>query len=275
MKPFLKTKDYLVSHENFDLLYDEKLDMLITSPQPEILNTYYESEKYISHSDSKKTFLDKIYQLVKKYNLALKIRLLNKHQPEKKELLDIGAGTGDFLNEAKKNGWSSNGVEPNLKARKLACDKNIYLHENLTNLKGKQFEAITLWHVLEHLPDLNSQIKTITDLLTENGLLIIAVPNFKSFDAKYYKSFWAAFDTPRHLWHFSKKSIPLLFEKYGMKVINTKGMYFDSFYVSLLSEKHKTGKSNFIKALFIGLSSNIKALLTGEYSSIIYILKRA
>lgn len=275
MKAFLKTKDHSVSQEEFNLMYDDKNDMLVTEPQPSNLAKYYESEDYISHTDSKKTLVDKIYQSVKNYSLKNKIKLAAKYVDGSKFILDVGAGTGDFLITAKKNNWKINGVEPNTSARKLASEKGLSLFDDLHNINDQKFDVITLWHVLEHLPDLDNQIKKLKSLLKENGTLIIAVPNYKSYDAKFYKTHWAAYDVPRHLWHFSQKSISNIFGEHKMKVIKTKPMLFDAFYVSLLSEKYKTGKQNLITAFYRGFRSNIAALSTKEHSSIIYIIKNA
>lgn len=280
---FLTCKDYTVSNKKFDLLYDGKLDMLETSPQPkaEELSGYYESDEYISHTDSKETVVDKLYQIVKKHALANKLKLINSFKTADKNLLDVGCGTGDFLLVCKNNGWRVTGVEPNAKAKIAAENKlngksasEIYPEINQINNEA-QFDVITLWHVLEHVPNLEAYISTLKKLLKPNGVLIVAVPNFKSYDANHYKQFWAAFDVPRHLWHFSKKSIHLLFEKHEMGVVKTLPMWFDSFYVSLLSEKYKNGKSNFLKAFYIGFISNIKAIGTKEHSSLIYLLKNA
>lgn len=274
MKSFLKTKDFSVTQEDFELYLDEELDLLVTKPEPKSLEKYYDSDVYISHTDSKKSVIDKIYQTVKKRSLIRKLRLIGRFSTTKKTLLDIGAGTGDFLVAAKDENWRCNGVEPNSDARSKAGEKGIKLYSNLNEVKNKKFQIITLWHVLEHLPDLENQINKILSLLEEEGTLVIAVPNFKSFDANYYGKFWAAYDVPRHLWHFSKKAIEKLFEKHNMELIDIKPMLFDSFYVSLLSEKYKTGRQNFIKAFWIGLQSNIKANRSKEYSSHIYILKK-
>ena len=282
---FLKTqkiscKDYTVSNQKFDLVYNEKMEMYETFPQPKIedLGAYYESEDYISHTDSKKSLTDKLYQIVKSYTLNNKLKLINSFQTESKNILDVGCGTGDFLLKCKNNGWDVTGVEPNKNANDLATSKlfestTSKIHQNLFDLKHEKFDVITLWHVLEHVPNLEDYILKLKSLLKPDGILIIAVPNFKSYDAYYYKEFWAAFDVPRHLWHFSKKSIELLFSKIQMNVRKTNPMIFDSFYVSLLSEKHKNGQSNFLKAFLIGFLSNIKALRTKEYSSRIYIIK--
>lgn len=276
MKVYLETKDYTLTGESFKLLHDPVLDMLVTEPQPENLATYYESEDYISHTDAKKSLVDKIYHTVKGYNLKSKLSLIDSYVASNKRLLDVGAGTGDFLAVAKKYGWEVAGVEPNELARLKSSEKGVALLQNLDSIPtSDKYEVITLWHVLEHLPDLESQIAKLVGLLTDNGTLVVAVPNFKSFDAKYYKEFWAAFDVPRHLWHFSKKSVQSIFAKHGMRLVRTKPMFFDAFYVALLSEKYKNGKQNFIKAFWIGLMSNIRALGSKEYSSLIYILRKA
>jgi 2-polyprenyl-3-methyl-5-hydroxy-6-metoxy-1,4-benzoquinol methylase len=273
MKSFLKTKDFAVSGEEFELMLDMELNMLRTYPEPENLDSYYNSETYISHTDSADNLIDKLYQYIKKYNLKRKVSLIHKYADTNKTLLDIGAGTGSFLESAKQNGWNVYGIEPGKKARELAEKKGLKLKESLDLLEKKRFQVITLWHVLEHLPDLEAQIKRITSLLEKDGTLIIAVPNFQSYDARYYKEYWAAYDVPRHLSHFSQLSIKKLFSKNGMKLEKISPMIFDSFYVSLLSEKYKYGTRNFLRAFIIGLKSNIRAWKTKEYSSLLYILR--
>ena len=272
---FLKVKDHSVSQEIFDLYYDESLDMLVTSPQPdsENLGKYYDSPNYISHTDGNKSLFEKLYQAVKNIALKNKLNLINSLSENKGKILDIGAGTGDFLAFVKQNGWQTIGVEPSQKAKEIATNKGVEFVNETSELENQSFDIITMWHVLEHVPDLEKQIQELKRLLKPNGSLIVAVPNFKSFDANHYKEFWAAYDVPIHFWHFSKTAIKLLFEKQNMKLEKVLPMKFDAFYVSLLSEKYKTGKMKYIKAFFIGLKSNFKAKQTSEYSSHIYILK--
>ncbi|MUH35148.1 class I SAM-dependent methyltransferase [Zobellia amurskyensis] len=274
MKLFLKTKDFSISGEDFELHLDEELEMLVTKPQPQDLQKYYESDAYISHTDASKSALDKMYQIVKRFSLVQKVFLINRYAKGQKTLLDIGAGTGDFLLEAEKWKWSVQGVEPNRDARMRSREKKMELLPKIDVLPQTKFQVITLWHVLEHLPNLDEQIKNILKHLEEDGALFIAVPNYKSFDAKHYQEFWAAYDVPRHLWHFSKESIQKVFSKHNMELVKTKPMWFDAFYVSILSEKYKTGRQNFIKAFFVGLWSNIRAVFNGQPSSVIYILKK-
>ena len=274
-KHFLSVTDYSVSNEVFDLYQDEELDMLITHPQPSLdgLGKYYESADYISHTDSKRSLFEKAYHFVKGIALKNKLSLINKLQPNKGKILDIGAGTGEFLSVAQLNGWQTIGVEPSDKAKQIAINKGVTFTDTIAQLDDHSFDVITMWHVLEHVPDLNHQIKELKRLLKPTGSLIIAVPNFKSFDAQHYGRFWAAYDVPIHFWHFSKTAIQKLFQKEQMELVKILPMKFDSFYVSLLSEKYKSGRMNFVKAFFIGLWSNIKAKSDKEYSSHIYILK--
>ena len=257
------------------MLIDNELQLLKTHPQPslETLPKYYESEDYISHTDGKRSLFEKLYQIIKSYSLNKKVRLINSFHSQKGSLLDIGAGTGDLLATANKAGWQITGIEPNEKAKTISISKGVSFIENLDDSPSHSFDVITMWHVLEHVPDLNKQIVDLKRLLKPNGTIIIAVPNYKSFDAKYYGAFWAAYDVPRHLWHFSKIAIEKLFAKENMKLIKILPMIFDSFYVSLLSEKYKNGKMNFIKAFYIGFKSNIKAKRNFEYSSHIYVIK--
>ncbi|MCH3883788.1 class I SAM-dependent methyltransferase [Tenacibaculum sp. MSW2] len=272
-KPYLTTKDYSVSKEVFELEKNEEFDMLVTIPVPKNLSSYYESENYISHTDGKKGVFEKVYQLVKNYTLKRKLKLINSFNSEEKTILDIGAGTGDFLATCKNDNWQVLGIEPNKKAREIAASKNITLQENISVVKNKKFDVITLWHVLEHVENLEEYIQQLKALLKENGTLIIAVPNYKSYDANHYKKYWAAFDVPRHLWHFSQTSISKLFSKENITIVKTLPMKFDSYYVSLLSERYKNGKMNPFKAFWIGFTSNRKAKKTNEYSSLIYVLK--
>ncbi|MBT8184994.1 MAG: class I SAM-dependent methyltransferase [Eudoraea sp.] len=275
MNLFLKTKDYAVTGEEFHLMHHAGNDMLITDPQPKQLDKYYLSEDYISHTDAKRNLLEHLYHYVKQISLGRKCSLIKAYGRDNKTLLDIGAGTGDFLRSAKKRGWKVKGVEPNKAARNRAAKKELQLYEDLDSCRDQKFEVITLWHVLEHLPDLENQVSQIAALLEKNGTLIIAVPNFKSYDARKYKKYWAGFDVPRHLWHFSQLAISNLFSKQKLKVIKVRPMIFDAYYVSMLSEKYKNGKVNYVRAFYQGLRSNLAARKTGEYSSLIYVLKRS
>lgn len=275
---YLTTNDYSVSAEEFRLVHNKELDMLETFPQPKLenLSNYYKSEDYISHTDTKRNLLEKVYHLVRKISLKRKLKLINSFQPETKTLLDIGCGTGDFLETAQKDNWQITGIEPNEKAREIANAKTnnaVFEIQYLEKLEANSFDVITLWHVLEHLPNLEMHIALFKHVLKPNGRLVIAVPNFKSYDAEHYKNFWAAYDVPRHLWHFSKTSISELFKRAHLKLIEIQPMIFDAYYVSLLSEKYKSGFMNPIKAFWIGWRSNQKAKRSKEYSSHIYILK--
>lgn len=272
----IKIKDFSVSKEDFLLVYDKKYELYKTEIGEIKLEKYYKSENYISHNDANSSFFDRIYQIVKKKSLKNKIKLVNHFCKNKGNILDIGAGTGDFLRIAKKNGWQISGIEPNKIARENALKKEILLNETSEEILKQtiKFDCITLWHSLEHIPDLEKQLQFLNKIIKPNGTLIIAIPNFKSKDAQIYKEFWAGFDVPRHIWHFSQKSIQLIFKEINFKIIAKKPMYFDSFYISLLSEKYKTGKMKPIKAFFNGLLSNISAIKNNEFSSIIYILKR-
>ena len=273
-KHFLNVKDHSVSGETFELLYDAEMDMLITHPQPSLdkLPSYYESEDYISHTDGKRTLFEKMYHAVKSIALKNKLKLINSQSP-KGAILDIGAGTGEFLLVAKNDGWKVTGIEPSDKAKGIAIQKGISFANDLESLADHSFDIITMWHVLEHVPDLQKQLAELKRLIKPDGTVIIAVPNFNSFDAKHYGAFWAAYDVPIHLWHFSKTAIQKLFDTHQLELTQVLPMKFDSFYVSLLSEKYMSGKMNFIKAFFIGWRSNRYGKSKSEYSSHIYLLK--
>jgi len=277
-QPYLKVKDFSVSREEFQLHQNAEYGFLETVPKPpsDKLPEYYQSEDYISHTDSKRNLFEKVYHLVRSMALKNKLNLINSFSSEQKTLLDMGCGTGDFLETAQQNNWQVSGIEPNSDAREIAnrkTNQSVYDTAQLSKFESNTFDVITLWHVLEHVPNLEEHITIFKKLLKPNGTLVIAVPNYNSFDAKHYKQFWAAYDVPRHLWHFNQASISKLVSKQTFKVEKVKPMWFDAFYVSMLSEKYKFGKMNPIKGCFIGLLSNIKALATKEASSLIYIIK--
>ena len=279
-KTQLYIKDHSVSGEKFQLKKNEKYGFLETFPQPKTnqLSEYYKTEDYISHTDAKRNWFEKAYHLVRRFSLKQKLKLINGFKTETKTLLDVGCGTGDFLKTAKDNNWIVSGIEPNAEARIIANQKTenvVFDIEQLNNFEFNSFDVITLWHVLEHLPDLEYQISILKKLLKPKGRLVVAVPNYKSFDANYYNQFWAAYDVPRHLWHFDQNSISKLFASIDMEIEQLKPMLFDAFYVSLLSEQYKSGRKNIFKGFYNGLRSNLNASRTREYSSLIYVLKNS
>ena len=277
-KFFLKSKDHAITGESFDLCYCDIPELLVTSPQPpvESLLNYYKSDDYISHVKTKKTLFQAIYFSVRAITLRQKLKWVSSYKNNGNRILDYGAGVGNFVRAAQNDGWDCVGIEPHIKARTIANEKEqntVYPAEYLKTLQPNSQAVITLWHVLEHLPNLEQEIRIFKQLLKTSGRLVVAVPNFKSYDAQYFKSYWAAYDLPRHLWHFSKKSISTLFEDFDMEIESIHPMIFDSFYVSLLSAKYQTGRMNILKGFAIGLLSNIKAYFSGEYSSLVFVIK--
>lgn len=270
----MKVKDHSVSGETFTLAYDSKRHMYSTVPKPSLdkLPSYYQSEDYISHTDGKRSLFERVYQLIKQTTLSRKHNLLKSYLPNKGKLLDIGTGTGDFPSYLANKGWEASGTEPNSQARALAIEKGIIVSESLQEVTIA-FDVITMWHVLEHVYDLDNQLTWLKSNLKESGFLFIAVPNFESKDAQHYKEHWAAYDVPRHLYHFSKKAIQSLFAEKGFELVTTHPMVFDAYYVSLLSEKYLSGKMGFIKAFINGWKSNIAAKKTGDYSSLTYVFR--
>lgn len=268
----LTLRDYFLTNEEFSLYKNDAFGFLETRPKPiENLSKYYESEAYISHSDSKKTVFEKVYQRVKNHNIRYKFSKL-KNTTSGKKLLDYGCGVGDFLLYAKNKKLDVFGIEPNATALKITQKKvgeNFASDEKLEETNG-EFDFITMWHVLEHIPDLFPFVETLKSKLKDDGTLYVAVPNFKSYDAKFYKKHWAAYDVPRHLWHFSPESIGQLFDRFGMKVEKAHPLWFDSYYVSLLSEKYKKSSFGFFRAMWIASVSNLIGLFNGNYSSVIY-----
>jgi SAM-dependent methyltransferase len=271
--------DHSTSKEKFTIVSCETCDFTFTNPRPkdDSLGEYYKSDMYISHTNDTKGLFNWMYQTVRKYAIGTKVNLLKKIS-QKKNHLDIGCGTGEFLNACQEAGYNTKGIEPSEIARKQAnINFNLSVSENtnLDQFKKGEFDSISMWHVLEHIPNLNKTIKRFSQILTENGKVIIAVPNHKSWDANHYKEFWAAWDVPIHLWHFSKDSIEKLFNNHNFKLKKNKPMLFDSFYVALLSEEFKTGKKKFINGFAIGLISNIVGIFTKRgCSSTIYVFEK-
>lgn len=273
---FLKTKDYMITKEEFIIVKCNNCDFCFTNPIPSIdeIGRYYKSEEYVSHSSSKKGIINSIYNLVRNYTLGKKVKLI-KSVSNGKQLLDVGAGTGHFLNRCSENSFVVEGLEPDEDARafaKSSFDIKLRPLEDLNNIRENSKDIITMWHVLEHVYNLNADFSTLVKVLKSDGKLIIAVPNRNSFDAQFYKNQWAAYDLPRHLYHFTKKDISSFADKHGMRLEKVLPMKFDSFYVSMLSEKYKGG--SIFKAMLVGLKSNLKAKSGGGYSSQIYILSK-
>lgn len=273
--PVLKAADYTVSQEVFSIVSCAKCGFHFTNPVPEMdkIGDYYKSESYVSHSSTNKGLINKLYQRVRKHTLKQKLKLVSR-LANGRDLLDIGAGTGHFLNVCQQANWNCLGLEPDADARAFAKKEfNVTLKstDELHQLPAGSLDVITMWHVLEHIYELRKDVEQIVKVLKEDGVLIIAVPNRNSFDAKYYKEFWAAYDVPIHLYHFVPDDIKTLFGHFKMDVTEILPMKFDAYYVSMLSEKYKGG--NILKAFFNGWRSNFNAK-EGTYSSQIYILKK-
>ena len=273
---FLACKDHTVSKSSFEIVECKNCGFAYTSPRPieSELGKFYESEEYISHSNTSKGIVSNLYQRVRKHTLAKKLELINS-VGKKGALLDIGCGTGEFLNTMKSGGWETIGIEPSPSARKQGVENyNLDVREEkeLENFPPNSFNVITMWHVLEHVPHLLERVQKLKDLLKYDGVLIIAVPNRNSHDAKHYGEYWAAYDVPRHLYHFRAQDMRTLMGVVGFEVEKILPMKFDSYYVSMLSEKCKTGSNNLISAVWTGWISNLKAGAEGS-SSLIYIIR--
>lgn len=280
INPILEVTDYSISKEKFTISSCSTCSFLFTNPRPERENIskYYESSDYISHSNSKTGLINKIYQFVRRHLLNKKIKLVSKYLDSDNSILDIGCGTGEFLNACKKQGWLTKGVEPNENARKFCLDNynlGVVDESEIGTFLPKSFSVITMWHVLEHVHGLKKRVEDLSFLLKNNGIAIIAVPNRESFDAVYYEKYWAAYDIPRHLYHFASENIKDLFKQNDFEHIESLPMKFDSFYVSILSEKYKNNKFQFLNAFRIGLKSNLIAGKNQEkYSSVIYVFRK-
>jgi 2-polyprenyl-3-methyl-5-hydroxy-6-metoxy-1,4-benzoquinol methylase len=274
---YMNCVDYTVSRETFTIQKCKTCGFLFTNPRPaeSEIGRYYKAEAYISHTDSSKGVINKLYKRVRSITLRLKYTLI-KPALKNNRLLDIGAGTGAFLDHCKRKGVDVYGIEPDADARAIAqvnYGLNLQEEPSIAQFKSEQFSVITMWHVLEHVSELNQRVAELRRLLTDDGRIYIAVPNHKSSDAKYYGASWAAYDVPRHLYHFEQKTIQHLFEKHKLHLEKVIPMKFDAFYVSLLSEQYKTGKSNLFSGFLRGILSNLNAK-TDTWSSQVYVFRK-
>lgn len=280
-KDYLLCKDYYASGEEFSLIECNQCGFVFTQdfPTEDIIEEYYHVPDYISHSDTKKGFVNRLYHIARSIALRSKSKIVSKYSGlEDGLLLDIGCGTGYFINQMKKKQWVVTGIEKDEGARKYAKDKfglNTHSAEYFAQITKAKKDVITMWHVLEHVEQLNNTLEQIHHILEDEGIAIIALPNKNSLDAKSYGRYWAAYDVPRHLWHFSPKDFELLANKHNFKLVDKKPMYFDAFYISMLSEKYKGTFAAPLVGLVKGFSFFIRSLGDcDKCSSVTYILKK-
>lgn len=275
LKAGQEVRDHFLSKEVFTLTQCESCLLLFTNPRPEkgVIGEYYKSEDYVSHSSSKKGLVNSVYNVVRNITLNKKFQLINRLTSGKR-LLDIGAGSGHFVTRMKRGGFDVTGLEPDPDARQVCANLNGVQLDPLERLYEDalgQFDAVTMWHVLEHVYDLRQDLERIAALVKPGGVFVVAVPNYRSYDASYYGSYWAAYDVPRHLYHFEPASIIPLISNVGFEHRETLPMKFDSYYVSMLSERYKGG--SLLRALWIGWKSNLRSS-NGKCSSQIYIFRK-
>lgn len=271
-------KDEFLTKEDFHICECLSCGLQYTMPRPskEKIGVYYKSEEYYSHQENKKGFIPQLYEAVKKVNLKHKLKIATKDLHVGK-LLDIGCGVGDFIHEAEKQGWDCLGVEPSDDAKAIARKRikaNIINSEALEEIPDGTFDVITMWHVLEHVDDLKWQVEQLRRLIKPNGRVVIAVPNYKSYDGQFYKELWAAYDVPRHLNHFSKQTITKIFKTKGLELNKTEKLVWDAYYISYMSEQYKHHKFPLVQGAFRGLLSNCKARRSGEWSSMVYVFEK-
>lgn len=277
---YLKCSDHFLTHESFELFRCSSCGFIFTQegPDEKEAGRYYQSENYISHEDSAGGLTGKIYFLVRRLMLGRKRGLITRVTGKKTgDLLDIGTGSGHFAGAMKLAGWNVTGIEPDRKAAAYAVSRfglRIIEPKQISGLNDNCFDCITAWHTLEHSHDLFSYISDIKRLLKPGGSFIAALPSAASSDARYYREFWAAWDVPRHLWHFTPDTFKLLAEKAGFEIIKTKRLPFDAFYISLLSEKYRGANLPFLSGMMKGLRFFVSSMvkLKGS-SSLIFVLR--
>lgn len=280
-EPFLSCTDHFVSGETFLIKRCTDCGLKITAgaPDEDEIGPYYQSERYISHSDTSRGMVNRLYHLVRKTMLVRKYRLIQKRVGQQPgSILDIGAGTGYFLRFMQQRGWQVTGIEKSEQARQFARDEwNLELlpAAQLADLPAQSFEVVTLWHVMEHLQNLEYTWKRLTELIRSGGLLVVALPNPASYDARHYREYWAAWDVPRHLWHFEIPHIRQAGEKHGFRLEKIQRMPFDAFYVSMLSERYRNASAPLLRGLITGKLSWIASWFdAGKCSSLIYVFRK-
>jgi 2-polyprenyl-3-methyl-5-hydroxy-6-metoxy-1,4-benzoquinol methylase len=280
--PFLEVKDHFLSKKSFDLYKCRDCRFVFTQDYPEEseIAKFYESDEYISHSDSDKSFTDKVYRIIRRIMLWKKKNLIKKSCKIKTgSILDIGSGTGHFLSKMKSAGWKISGIEPNERGREYASSRlNIELlsPDRIKSLPSGSFDCITLWHVLEHFHEPFKYFDEIRRLLKPDGVVFVALPNCASFDSDYYSNYWAAYDVPRHLWHFEPVTFNYFLKKTGFKCEEIRCLPLDVFYISVLSEKYKGSSFSFIKGIITGKwFFLLSQFIVRRSSSLIYILRKS
>lgn len=278
IEPVFQAEDYTVTHETFPIWQCVPCGLRFTQDVPDAaaIGVYYRSEEYISHSNTTKGLINSLYHMVRRQTLVDKRHLiLSATRTRQGKLLDIGAGTGAFVAYMQQHGWEVTGLEPDETARKCAVDDHkvqLLDTSSLFSLPAGSYDAITLWHVLEHVHDLHPYIEQLKTLIKPGGRIFIAVPNYTAYDATVYGPAWAAYDVPRHLYHFSPDAMERLLTSHGLQLHYNQPMWYDSFYISMLSEKYKYGKGNVLRAVYRGVMSNMKAFVDkSKCSSLIYV----
>ena len=274
--------DHYASGESFEVDRCVHCHFLFTqhAPSENEIGRYYQSPEYISHTDTHKGLMNKVYHQVRTYMLSQKAELVKRVSLLSRtgKLLDIGTGTGYFSHTMQQEGWEVSAIEKSAEARAFALEHFGLLvdsEDKLATYPEASFDVITLWHVMEHLEHLNETWERLRELLKPTGTLVVAVPNYTSYDAQYYGAWWAAYDVPRHLWHFSPTTMKQFAEKHGFTCEEVLPMPFDAFYVSMLTEKYKGSSLSFIKGGFTGLRAFFAARKQKERSSsLIYVFRK-
>lgn len=274
--------DLYASGEQFPLYRCQECGFVFTQgvPVEAEIGRYYETPDYISHSDTKKGAMNAIYHRVRQHMLNRKARLVMRAARciSSGRLLDVGTGTGYFAHAMDGRGWTVEAIEKNAGARAFAKEHfklDVKPESALDGFPPASFDVITLWHVMEHLEHLNETWERLKELLAPKGVLVVAVPNCSSYDAQRYGSSWAAYDVPRHLWHFTPATIRRLAAKHGFMLTETHPMPFDAFYVSMLTEKQRGHSFSFLRGMWTGTLAWLHAQGNKERSSsIIYVFRR-
>lgn len=274
-------KDHFATGEFFDIYKCSDCSFVFTQdvPDEKEIGRYYDTPSYVSHSNTDKGIINKLYHIVRRIMLRRKAGLVKRLTMLRNgRLLDYGAGIGYFAHAMKEADWDVTAIDKSPQARQSAKQNlgiNIEPEEYLSTIEDGTFDVITMWHVMEHIQEIHDFWDTLYRILDESGILIIAVPNCSSYDAETYRENWAAYDTPRHLWHFTPSTIMEFGRRHKFILERQETMPFDGFYISMLSERYKGARCATLRGLWNGFLGWIASFdKTSASSSIIYVFRK-
>ena len=196
-------------------------------PTPEGMAAYY-PEDYEAHIGTQKQRLSWIRRLDYEYGIHKRHRAIMRYT-QTGHMLDVGCGSGAFLDGMRQRGWSVAGIEPSDRAAGYAKQtlglqiQNTVLED--AELAPESFDLVTMWNVLEHLSDPQESLRRVGEALRPDGLLVFAIPNLDSLDRILFKQYWAGYDLPRHLYTFPADVLERMVRAVGLEILDRRCVY--------------------------------------------------